>query len=296
MYLERLSLLNFKNYPDAELAFSPRVNCFVGDNGEGKTNLLDAIYYLSFCKSFFNPIDSQNIRHGEEFFMLQGAFQREEKAELIACSVKRQQKKQFRRNKKEYSRLADHIGLLPLVMVSPADHDLIHLGSEVRRKLIDGVIAQYDKPYLDHLLSYNRVLTQRNALLKRFAETRSFDATTLEIWDVQLAEHGQAVHRGRQEFLKAFTDIFQRYFSIISNGKEQVALDYVSRLNEQPLEALLAEAQPKDRMVQHTTVGVHKDDLRFLLGEHPLKKFGSQGQQKSYLLALRLAQFAFIKS
>src|SRR3989344_6282776 len=190
MFLKKLSVLNFKNYPEAELSFSKQINCLTGNNGEGKTNILDAIHYLSFCKSFFNPIDSQNILHDSQFFMVQGVFEMPEQEDEIYCGLKRNQKKQFKRNKKEYSRLADHIGLYPLVMISPADSELITEGSESRRKFIDSVIAQFDRDYLENLISYNKVLSHRNALLKQFGDSRQFDKTSLEIWDVQLIEHG----------------------------------------------------------------------------------------------------------
>ena len=294
--LQKLSLINFKNYQEAELEFGPGVNCFTGENGEGKTNLLDGIYYLAFCKSYFNPIDSQNIRHGEPFFMVQGVFDKEEQEETVYCGMKRNEKKQFKRNKKEYSRLADHIGLLPMVIVSPADVNLILDGSEARRKFVDGVIAQFNKSYLDDLLTYNKALSQRNALLKHFGETRTFDEETLEIWDMQLAETGERIHQERQQFLLTFIDIFQRYFELISRGKELVSIDYRSTLNDHSFMEALKDARRKDRAVEYTTVGIHKDDLVFKLEGHPLKKFGSQGQQKSFLIALKLAQFDFIRS
>jgi len=296
MYLRSLSLVNFKNYPQAELSFSEHVNCFTGNNGEGKTNLLDAIHYLSFCKSFFNPIDSQNILHEAPFFVIQGVFVSDEaKEEEIYCGLKRNQKKQFKRNKKEYSRLADHIGLFPLVMISPADSELITEGSETRRRFLDTVIAQFDKEYLDHLIQYNKALSQRNALLKQFADSRKFDKDSLEIWDVQLVELGTAIHNKRAAFVKSFVPIFQKYYELISGGKEKVKLNYHSHLNEGAFATTLSNALSRDRALQYTTVGIHKDDLEFSISEFPVKKFGSQGQQKSYLIALKLAQFDFIK-
>ncbi len=296
MHLKQLSLVNFKNYPEAEFEFSPQINCLVGNNGEGKTNLLDAIYYLSFCKSYFNPIDRQNIRHDEPFFVIQGTFDKEEKEEKVYCGLKRNQKKQFKRNKKEYSRLADHIGLFPLVMVSPYDSDLISEGSETRRKFIDSIIAQYDRVYLDNIISYNKVLSQRNALLKKFHEGRYFDPDSLEIWDVQLVDLGTKIHAARKTFLEAFIPVFQKHFDEISGGKETVHLEYKSQLNGGDFATLLAEAVEKDRVLHYSSLGTHKDDLLFKIGEFPIKKFGSQGQQKSYLIALKLAQFEHIKS
>lgn len=295
MHLKSLSLLNFKNYPEAELEFSKEVNCFLGDNGEGKTNLLDAVYYLSFCKSYFNPIDSQNIRFGEDFFMLQGRFDKEDKEETVYCGMKRGQKKQVKRNKKEYNRLADHIGLFPTVMISPYDSSLIHEGSEIRRKLLDSIISQYDRNYLDDLISYNKALSQRNALLKHFSAERYFDSEALGLWDMQLVEFGQRIHHGRTNFLHDFIPTFQEYFNFISDGHEAVTIEYRSHLNDGDFEQQLKDAARKDQVLNYTSVGLHKDDLIFKIEDHPIKKFGSQGQQKSFLIALKLAQFDCIK-
>jgi DNA replication and repair protein RecF len=296
MHLKKLSLLNFKNYPEAELLLSKHINCFTGNNGEGKTNILDAIHYLSFCKSFFNPIDSQNILHEAPFFMIQGIFDLNDNEEEIYCGLKRNQKKQFKRNKKEYQRLADHIGLFPLVMISPADSELITEGSESRRRFIDSVIAQYDKDYLEHLISYNKILSHRNALLKQFARKENFDKDSLEIWDIQLIEHGTKIHAKRKEFIDKFIPIFRKYYELISGGKEKVNIEYISHLNEFSFVEKLTKALERDRILEHTTVGIHKDDLDFLIDTYPLKKYASQGQQKSFLIALKLAQFDFIKA
>jgi len=296
MILEHLSLVDFKNFEQAELAFSEKVNCFAGPNGSGKTNLLDALHYLSLCKSYFNPIDSQNIRYDAAFFVIQGRFRSDEEAEeQVYCGMKRNQKKIFKRNQKEYDRLADHIGLFPLVMVSPGDGVLISGGSEERRRFMDGVIAQYDKAYLETLIDYNRLLSQRNALLKRFAETRSFDASVLEVLNLQLAEKGVPVYEARKRFIGSFTPIFAEHYGRLSNAAEEVSLSYESQLDKAELAQLLEDSLAKDRAVQHTTAGVHKDDLEFSIGGHPMKKSGSQGQQKTFLLALRLAQFGFIR-
>lgn len=295
MFLKKLSVLNFKNYTEVELSFSKQINCLTGNNGEGKTNILDAIHYLSFCKSFFNPIDSQNILHDSQFFMVQGLFEMSEQDDEIYCGLKRNQKKQFKRNKKEYARLADHIGLYPLVMISPADSELITEGSESRRRFIDSVIAQFDRDYLENLISYNKVLSHRNALLKQFGDNRQFDKTSLEIWDVQLIEHGKKVHASRQKFINNFVSTFQTYYELISGGKEKVNIQYTSHLNENAFADVLEKALNRDRAMEYTTVGIHKDDLEFTINEHPIKKFASQGQQKSFLIALKLAQFDFIK-
>jgi DNA replication and repair protein RecF len=300
MFLRHLSLVNFKNYAEFESGFSPKVNCFVGDNGMGKTNLLDAIHYLSFCKSFFNPIDSQNIRHNEGFFVIQGHFEKWGEETEVYCGIKRHHKKVFKRNKKEYDRLSEHIGQFPLVMISPSDTELIHGSSELRRKFLDGIISQYDKFYLDKLIEYNQALRQRNALLKNFAESRTFDSESIGIWDEQLSLHGSAISERRLAFLTEFIPLFNEHYRFISDSatgsREEVALEYRDSLNGRDLKTGLMTSLARDRSLQHTTVGPHKDDLDFTLGGHSLKKFASQGQQKSYLLALKLAQFEFIKT
>ena len=297
MYLKKLTLSNFKNCSEANLMFSPKINCFVGNNGVGKTNLLDAIYYLSFCKSYFNSVDMQNIMHTEPFFAIHGTYQKNGGSEdLLSCLQKRGSKKQFKLNKKEYDRLADHIGHFPLVMISPYDRDLINDGSDVRRKYIDGVISQFDHLYLDDLLNYNKALSQRNALLKRFAEMRSFDEASLEIWDEQMIALGKRIYEKRESFLKDFAPIFQHYFEFISGGKEQVTIQYESQLQEDDLGNLIKSAIDRDRRLRYTSVGIHKDDLLFNIGDYPIKKFGSQGQQKSFVIAIRLAQFDYTKN
>jgi len=296
MYLQKLSVTNFKNYEEATLLFSDKINCFIGDNGTGKTNLLDAIHYLSFCKSYFNPIDTQNIRHHQDFFSIHGTYMKNgDKPDTISCIQKTDHRKLFKINQKVYERLADHIGLYPLVMVSPYDRDLINEGSEVRRRYLDGVISQFDKTYLDNLIQYNKALAQRNALLKQFAETHSFNAAMLEIWDRQLSEYGRKIHEKRNTFLNDFIPIFQHYFNFISEGKETVAIRYISQLFERDLEELLAVTVEKDRAARYTTQGVHKDDLELLISGYPLKKFGSQGQQKSFVVAVKLAQFDYTR-
>ncbi len=295
MFLKQLSLINFKNHPEFEAKFSEKINCFVGNNGVGKTNLLDAIHYLSFCKSFFNTIDSQNIKHNEGFFVLQGHFDKFGEQSEVYCGIKRNQKKIFKKNKKEYERLSEHIGQFPLVMISPSDAELIYESSEVRRKFLDGIISQYDKVYLDKLIVYNQVLKQRNALLKHFYESQSFDSETLEIWDEQLIIYGRTILEIRLNFLKQFAPLFNHYYRFISESKEDVSLHYVNSLGEKDFKTALLTSLPRDRAVHYTTVGPHKDDLEFSLDGFSLKKFASQGQQKSYLLALKLAQFEFIK-
>ncbi len=296
MFLKQLSILNFKNYEEAQLEFSEKVNCFLGNNGEGKTNLLDAIYYLSFCKSYFNPIDTQNIKHDEPFFVVEGSYLKEDKKETIYCGLKRNQKKQFKRNKKNYEKLADHIGKIPLVIITPLDIMLIIDGSEVRRKFVDGIISQYDNVYLNNLLAYNKALNHRNLLLKSFWLNRNFEQESLDVWDDQLVQYGQLIFEARKQFIEDFTPIFQKYYTDISKDKEKVELEYRSQLNDGDFTTILKETLSKDRGNHYSNTGIHKDDLVFKLGDFPLKKFGSQGQQKTYLLALKLAQADLIKN
>lgn len=296
MHLKQLSIINFKNHLDTSFHFSGAINCFTGNNGVGKTNILDAIYYLSFSKSFFNAIDSHNINFERDFFMLQGDYEVDDQNEKIYVGLKKGKKKVLKRNNKVYKRMADHIGLFPLVMVSPADVSLIIDGSDVRRKFIDGVISQFDPIYLNNLLRYNKALAQRNALLKQFAENQYFDQETLSIWNDQLFQYAKPVFEMRKKFLEDFIPIFKKYYTLISKGKEEVTLTYTSHLSEPDFLALLADNLTSDLRSQHTKVGIHKDDLAFLITEHSVKKYGSQGQQKTYLLALKLAQFDIIKS
>ena len=300
MFLKQLSLVNFKNYPEFEGQFSEKINCFVGNNGVGKTNLLDAIHYLSFCKSFFNNSDSQNIKHNEGFFVLQGHFDASGEVTEVYCGLKRNQKKIFKKNKKEYERLSEHIGLFPLVMISPNDSELINGSSEARRKFLDGIISQYDKFYLENLIAYTHILKQRNALLKHFHENSSFDAETLEIINEQLIASGSPILLIRQKFLHEFIPLFNNYYQFMSGSREQAALKYENSITDNTavnldFKSALLTSLPRDRAVHHTTVGPHKDDLDFTLDGFNLRKFASQGQQKSYLLALKLAQFEFIK-
>lgn len=294
MHLQQLKLSNFKNCESAEINFSDKINCFVGQNGAGKTNILDAIYYLSFCKSYFNSIDRLNIKHGTDFFSIHGTYQRTDfETELVSCIQKIEGKKSFRINKKEYSRLADHIGKIPLVMISPYDRDLINEGSELRRKFIDGVISQFDTIYLDNLLRYNKTLLQRNTQLKQFFEQNYFDPELLKLWNEQLTALANPIHQSRTTFLENFKPIFQKYYNIVSNGNEEVDIQYDSSLNNDSLMQLLEQNQYRDRQSCYTNAGIHKDDFIFQLNGYPLKKFGSQGQQKSFVVAIKLAQFDF---
>jgi DNA replication and repair protein RecF len=295
MQLEQLSLLNYKNFESQSFAFNAKINCFVGHNGVGKTNVLDAIYHLSFGKSYFNPITGQNMRHGTDFFMVEGTYQKNDRPEKINVSAKRGNKKILKRNGKVYEKFSEHIGFLPLVMISPADRDLIVEGSDTRRRFVDGVISQADTTYLQHLINYNKVLLQRNSLLKYFAANHTHNQDTLDIYDQQLTQYGTIIFEKRAAFLKEFLPIFLARHKVISNGAEDVSLVYKSQLEDATLLSLLKNNSAKDKMMQYTGFGIHKDDLVFEIDGHPIKKFGSQGQQKSFLIALKLAQFDFIK-
>lgn len=296
MILKALSLINYKNFETASFTLDSKINCFVGNNGVGKTNVLDAVYHLSFGKSYFNPITTQNINHDAEFFVIDGIYEKNEREEKVIVSAKRGQKKVIKRNGKVYERFSDHIGFLPLVIISPADRDLIIEGSETRRKFMDGVISQSDKNYLDTLIKYNKTLSQRNALLKYFNANHTYNPETLGIYNDQMTALGTFLYEKRKAFLEAFTPIFKKRYAAISGDKEEVKLKYKSQLNEASLDQLFTENIKKDRALQYTSVGTHRDDLSFKIESHPIKKFGSQGQQKSYLIALKLAQFDFIKA
>ena len=296
MHLKKLSLVNYKNITSELFDFDAKINCFIGNNGVGKTNVLDAIYYLSYTKSYFNAVATQNIKHGEEFFMIEGDYILEdERLEKIVCSLKKGTKKVVKRNGKAYEKFSDHIGNFPLVIISPSDRDLIVEGSETRRKFMDGVISQQDRTYLQKLVNYNKVLTQRNALLKYFAANRVFDALNLSVYNEQLDVLSQYIYERRVWFLKEFAPIFNACYQEISNSKEVVNLGYKTQLDDALLLDLFAQNLQKDKILQYTSVGIHKDDLQFELDGYPIKKFGSQGQQKSYLIALKLAQFEFMK-
>lgn len=295
MFLKRISLFNYKNFSEVNYDFDAKINCFVGKNGVGKTNVLDAIYHLANGKSYFNPLAVQNIKHGEEFFVIDGEFEKAARSEQILCSLKKGQKKILKRNGKPYEKFSDHIGFIPLVIISPSDSDLITEGSETRRKFIDNVISQLDRTYLQHLIHYQKILVQRNALLKYFALNHVFEKDTLSIYNEQLNQLGQAIFEKRQHFLSEFIPIFNHHHQEITNSNETVQLVYESHLFEGTTLQLLEENLTKDRALHYTSVGIHKDDLSFQIDGFPIKKFGSQGQQKSFLIALKLAQFEFVK-
>ena len=295
MYLKKIALFNYKNFSEVNFDFDSKINCFVGKNGIGKTNVLDAIYHLSYGKSYFNPLAVQNIKHGEDFFVIDGEFEKKGRNEQIVCSLKKGQKKILKRNSKQYEKFSDHIGFIPLVIISPADRDLIVEGSETRRKFIDSVISQLDAKYLQQLIQYQKVMAQRNALLKYFALNHVFETDTLSIYNEQLNSLGHKIFEKRKQFLADFIPIFNKHHQAITGSQESVQLVYESQLHENSLLTLLQENLNKDRALHYTTVGTHRDDLSFEIDQYSIKKFGSQGQQKSFLIALKLAQFEFVK-
>lgn len=290
MILRKLSILNYKNILQAEVEFSPKMNCFFGNNGMGKTNLLDAIYYLSFCKSHTNTPDSQIINNDRDMCVIQGGYEYEGRNEEIFCAIRRRQRKQFKRNKKEYDKLSEHIGLLPLVMVSPADSDLIRGGSDERRRFLDLIISQQDKQYLHALIQYNKALLQRNMLLKE----QNADASLYEVLEMQLGMYGRMVFDKRQSLVESFIPIFNEYYQTICRSSEVVGLRYISQLADKDLPELLSSNRERDRILGYTSNGIHKDELEMTLNENLIRRVGSQGQNKTYLIALKLAQFAFL--
>ena len=305
MNIERLQLANFKNYEELDIEFSNNVNCLVGNNGVGKTNLLDALYYLSFCKSYFNPVDSQNIRLGCDFFAIHGHYQMENNAAkdmvAVSCTLQKGQSKKMKFNTKACTTFAEHIGRIPLVIVTPSDQSLIIGGSEVRRKFVDGIISQVDKAYLRHLLDYQKALDQRNRLLKQFFENRYFEEDTVAVWDEQLVRHGEPIVAARKEFLGEFGPLFVKYYQLIhadAQATESPTIVYETQFGEGRLAMAeqLKENYRRDAQLQYTTIGPHKEDLQFGIGDFAAKRFGSQGQQKTFLLALKLAQFEYIQT
>lgn len=295
MFLKELSLTNYKNFENLKFSFETKIVCFVGLNGVGKTNILDSIYHLSYTKSYFNPIPSQNIKHGETFFFISGTYLINDKEENILISLKKGDKKRIKRNNKLYKKFSDHIGKIPLVIISPDDRNLIIEGSETRRKFIDGIISQTDKEYLNSLIDYNKTLKQRNALLKMFFNNTDDIKKTIDIYDSQLSLHSQKIYEKRIKFLDEFIPIFKIRYKELSNNKENVEIIYKSDISEEnSLYKLLKSSIEKDLRFQFTTKGIHKDDLNFKLDDFPIKKYGSQGQQKTFLIALKLAQFEYL--
>lgn len=290
MYLKRLSLINFKNIGQQELPLAAGINCFVGDNGAGKTNFIDAVYYLSMSKSAFGMTDTQSVRHGEEFFLLEGQYAHADgRNEQIVCSFARRGGKVLKRNGKEYDRLSEHVGLIPVVIVSPADASLVSDAADERRRYLNGCISQLDRGYLNAVMRYNAVLSERNRYLKIGS-----DEDMLLIYDRQLAEQGQLIHAKRQEFVGRLQPVVETYYARLSGERERIELLYRSELSETPFLELLQRSRQRDLVNQFTTSGIHRDDLVLRINGYPLRKFGSQGQQKSFLVALKLAQYRIV--
>jgi DNA replication and repair protein RecF len=291
MFLAQLSLINFRSHADARLQFAEKVAVFTGKNGCGKTNLLDAIHYLSFCKGFLNPSDVQNIHLKEGFFLIDGKFQSEEATLSLSCGLKRGQAKTFKRNGKEYERLSEHIGQIPLVVIAPTDIVLLSGGSEERRKFMDSVISQYDRSYLDSLIRYNRILKQRNVLLRQ----GNPDRTMIEVFDMQLVEFSKPIFEARKHFATAAEPLLLRYYKQMSGETESVSMQYESGLHQHAMDDLLKMSLERDFAMQYTTEGIHKDDIDLLINGYSLKRYASQGQQKTMLIALKLAQFDILQ-
>mgnify|MGYP001989420640 CR=1 FL=1 len=296
LFLDQLSVVNYRNLTGIDFSLDRNINCFVGDNGVGKTNALDAIYFLAMGKSYSNSITSQNISHQADFSIIEGVFDKSGKSLQIQCHFEREGKKTIKRNRKAYKKIADHVGVIPVVIISPTDRDLISEGSSVRRKFLDRTISQSNKSYLQNLLAYQRILNQRNALLKHFASSNQFDKDTLSVFNEKLVQFGQPIYQARKKFVEAFQPLFQDRYQFISGGKEVVSIGYESKIGDNNFEILLEESLQKDRILQYTSIGPHKDDLHFQINNFPIKKFGSQGQQKTFLIALKLAQFDVIRN
>ena len=295
MFIKTLKIINFKNHPEKSFDFSSEINCFVGNNGAGKTNILDALHYISMGKSFLGNSDFQNIKEDENFFSIESEIEGEEKNDIIKILLQKEAKKIIKKNEKTYERMADHIGFLPSVMISPYDANLISDGGESRRKFLDAMISQTDSEYLFNLIQYQKTLQQRNALLKYFQKNRTFDLDSLEIYNEPITKFGTQIFKKRQLFVEAILPTIQHFYTIISKGNEKVTVIYESDLNEDNFENLLTKNLEKDRQLTYTSKGIHKDDLRFEMNGNLIKKFGSQGQQKSFLIALKLAQIKRIK-
>ena len=292
MRLNDLTIFNYKNIAEAELHFSPKLNCFIGGNGQGKTNVLDAIHFLSFCRSYSSSIDMLSVRHNQEFMSLQGLYEHEDgTTEDIHCGLKVGQKKVVRRGKKAYRRISEHIGLIPLVMVSPADQILVAGGSEERRRFIDMVICQYDPAYTESLIRYNKALQQRNALLKQEQEP---DPEVMLLFEEQMAREGAYIYEKRNAYISELIPIFQQFYNRISQEQEKVELRYISHCQRGPLLEQLVSQRFKDKAVGYSLHGIHKDDLEMLQNGYPVRREGSQGQSKTFLIALKLAQFDFL--
>ncbi|WKN42152.1 DNA replication/repair protein RecF [Tunicatimonas pelagia] len=295
MKLEKIHLLNYKNYEELSLDFSSQINCILGENGSGKTNLLDAIYYLSVTKSAFSSVETQNVRHGAPYFLVKGVFFREKQHYTVSCSWQRGQKKQVQNSRIHYEKLSEHIGHFPVVLISPDDTDLIRGASELRRRFFDGLLSQIDPDYLIDFMSYNHLLRQRNALLKQFAERNTYDSDLLDSYSDQLLDVGHRLYHKRADFLEIFIPHFSRHYNNLSGKKEEVGIRYTSHFAEADYRSAFYKAYRKDLVLQRSTRGVHRDDYDFRIDDFPTKRYGSQGQQKSFVIALKLAQFDVLR-
>lgn len=300
MRLETLSILNYKNIGEATLEFSPNINCIIGNNGEGKTNLIDSIYYLSFCRSAFNNIDSQVLKHDQDFFVIQGHYTgMNDEVEDVYCGMQRGKRKHFKCNKKEYQRLSSHLGLIPVILVSPSDNSIVEGSNDERRHLMDVIISQYDVEYIDVLSRYNKAVQNRNALLKKLQDIESSSANDilqlLEVYEEEMAAYGQLVFQKRDVFINSIKPLFQKYYTQISDNKEKVGLSYVSHCQRGPLLTVIQKDRAKDIIMGYSLHGIHRDDIEMTIDGYPLRKEGSQGQNKTFVLALKLAQFEFLK-
>ncbi len=296
MIIKNLHIYNFKNHAEKNFEFSPSINCFVGNNGVGKTNVLDALYYLSVGKSFLGNSDVLNIKQGDDFFVIDARIQNEEKEDIVKIQQARELKKVIKKNDKTYDRLADHVGYLPNVTISPYDSNLISDSGESRRKFLDAMISQTNPDYLFQLIQYQKTIQQRNALLKYFAKNRCFDQDSLDIYNQPIINFGISIFEVRKAFIRALNPVVQQFYETISGNREEVSVNYQSHLLEGDFEMLLKENVDKDRALTYTSKGIHKDDLYFEMNGNFIKKMGSQGQQKSFLIALKLAQIKRIKS
>ncbi len=295
MIIRKLSLYNFKNHQEQHFEFSPQINCFVGNNGVGKTNILDALHYLSVAKSFLGNTDYNNIKSLEDFFTIEAEIYDGEKDTNLKIQQPKETKKLVKKNDKLYSRLADHIGFLPSVIISPYDSNLISDAGESRRKFLDSMISQTDSDYLFNLIQYQKTIQQRNALLKSFAKNRYFDRESLEIYNEPLTKFGQKIFEKRRDFTQLMIPFIQNYYRIISHQNEEISVQYKSDLWETEFSHLLNENLEKDRILTYTSKGIHKDDLIFEMNGTAMRKTASQGQQKSFLIALKLSQMNRIK-
>ena len=296
LFLNKLSIVNYRNLTGTDFDLNNNINCFIGNNGVGKTNTLDAIHFLAMGKSYTNRISNQNINHDASFSMIEGIFDKNGKSLKIQCHLERNGKKTIKRNRKAYKKIAAHIGLIPVVVISPTDTDLISEGSIVRRKFLNRTISQSDKNYLNNLVTYHRILQQRNALLKHFSSNNSYSKDTLLTYNEKLVQFGNPIYEARKTFIKTFHPLFHNRYQFISGNREPVSVNFESKLDNNSFQTLLEESLQKDLILQHTSVGPHKDDLRFQINDFPIKKFGSQGQQKTFLIALKLAQFDIIRN